>query len=201
MLRGGSLTLAQVRAQIFTAAGLAMAEAADATAQSALLGIGVSFVNGGAAQTVAQLMANYPAGATYSGLYARVSDLYSNGIGGEGVDEILRCRHDATNGLYRWQPQRADFNAPMSPTGGTVNLTPLVTPPTVRLTGTLLGNLTVTPSSTNAYVGQRFRVIQNSTLGIFATTLTGLIGLNLTLLGNTATELEYMAAGWAKASS
>lgn len=150
--------------------------------------------------TIADLMTNFPPSVTYRGLYARVSNLYNN-IGTAstgGVDDIVRCRLDVTNNTYRWVPQREAFNVSIAPTGGTASLIPLVTPPTVRLTGTLLGNLTITPSSTNAYVGQVFQVIQNSTLGLFATTITGLIGSNITLLGNSTQQFEFTSSGWVK---
>lgn len=161
----------------------------------------LSFVNNGQYQTLAQLLTNFPAGAAYNGLYANVSDLFHNGSpGAGGVREVLRCRQDVTNGSYAWTVQREAYNAAMAPTAGTVNLTPLITPPTVRLTGTLLGNLTITPSTTNAYVGLRQRVIQNSTLGLFVTNITGLLGSNITLLGNTVQDLEYTINGWSKAS-
>lgn len=138
--------------------------------------------------TVAALHTNYPPSSTYLGQYARVSDLY--GV----VDDIMRCRYDGTN--YRWVPQRPDFVSNVSATGGTVTATPLVSPPTMRLTGTLLSNIVVTPSNTNAYLGQRFRVIQAGTLGLFTSTITGLIGSNLTLLGNTSRDIEFGPTGW-----
>lgn len=152
-----------------------------------------SYVASGLVLTVATLLASYPPSATYQGWYARVSDLFNNGAAG-GVDEILRCRYDGTN--YRWVPQRESFVGTSAQTSGTVTLSPLVTPPTLRLTGTLLGNTTVSPSATNAYLGQRYRVIMNGTLGIFAATITGLLGSNLTLLGNTVKDIEYGPTGW-----
>lgn len=160
------------------------------------------FVSNGAYMTIAQLMTNFPAAATYDGMYANISNLF-NGTDtttAGGVREVLRCRRDVTNGIYAWTLQREAYNLAVASTGGTITTIPLVTPPTVRLTGSLLGNLTVTPSLTNAYIGLRQRIIQNSTLGIFATTITGLIGSNLTLLGNTVQDLEYTVSGWAKAS-
>lgn len=167
---------------------------------NALSSAPTSFVASGTAMTVSDLMANFPAGAAYSGRYARVTNLYNNVsmTSAGGVDDILRCRFDATNNVYRWVPQREAFNVSIAPTAGTTTLMPLVTPPTIRLTGTLLGNLTLTPSSTNAYVGQVFEVIQNSTLGLFLTTVTGLIGSNLTLLGNTTQQFEFTSSGWVK---
>lgn len=170
---------------------------------NALSGLPVSFVNNGSPMTLQQLFTNFPASATYAGLYARISNLFNNVSlsAAGGTDDIVRCRFDITNGIYAWQPQRLEYNTVNSTTSGTITLTPLVTPPTVRLTGTLLGNLSINPSATNAYIGQRFKVIQNSTLGVFVTTITGLIGSNITLLGNTVQDLEYTLAGWAKSST
>jgi hypothetical protein len=167
---------------------------------NAIAGLPTSFVGGGTAMTIADLMTNFPPAVAYKGLYARVNNLYNN-VGtatAGGVDDIVRCRFDAANGVYRWVPQREAFNVSITPTGGTTTLTPLVTPPTVRLAGTLVGNLTINPLVTNAYVGQVFQVIQNSTLGLFVTTITGLLGSNVTLLGNTSQLFEYTATGWVK---
>lgn len=166
----------------------------------ALAGLPTSFVANGTPMNISDLMTNYPAGAAYKGLYARITNLYNNVSlsAAGGVDDIVRCRFDATNGSYRWVPQREAFNVAIAPTGGSTTLLPLVTPPTIRLTGTLLGNLTISPSSTNAYVGQVFEVIQNSTLGLFVTTVTGLLGSNITLLGNSTQQFEYTSSGWVK---
>lgn len=155
----------------------------------------VSYVNGGNPQTVAQLLANFPASSTQAGKYAVVSDLYNMSTA-TGIVEILRCRFDAVNNVYRWVPQRQEFARDMASTGGAVNLTPLISPPTLRLTGTLLGGMTITPSASNAWIGMRFRVVQNSVLGVFVTSITGLIGSNLTLLGNAVRDVEYGPSGW-----
>lgn len=167
---------------------------------AAIAALPLSFVNGGAPLTIQQLMTNFPPSLAYQGLFAKVSNLYNNSsataVG--GIEDNVRCRFDATNNVYRWVPQREAFNVAIAPTSGTTTLTPLVTPPTVRLIGTLTGNLTINPSATNAYVGQVFQVIQNSTLGLFVTTITGLLGSNVTLLGNTAQLFEYTATGWVK---
>lgn len=169
---------------------------------SAIAGLPTSFVGGGSSMTLDALMTNYPAGASYQGLYARISNLFngSSMTASGGIDDIVRCRFDVANGVYRWVPQREAWNLPVNAASGTTNLIPLVTPPTVRLVGTLLGNLSVAPSATNAYIGQRFTVIQASTLGLFVTTITGLVGSNLTLLGNTTQQLEFTAAGWSKST-
>lgn len=154
-----------------------------------------------AAMTVTQLLANFPAGPAYAGMYARVTDLYNNGVAGQGIDEVLRCRYNVTNGEYRWQPQRESFNVPVASGGGSISLIPLVTPPSIRLSGTLTVGLTITPQAGNAYIGQKFRIIQNSTLGVFVTQITGLLGSNITLLGGGISDLEYTSGGWVKAAN
>jgi hypothetical protein len=149
-----------------------------------------SFVGGTATTptTVANLITNFPPYATYMGQYARVSDLYGS------VDDIMRCRFDGV--AYRWIPQRPSFSGVAANTGGTVPIVPLVTPPTLRLTGTLLGSMSVVPSSVNAYVGQQQRVIMEGTLGLFTASITGLVGSNLSLLGGGSKLIEYSANGW-----
>lgn len=147
-----------------------------------------SFVGNGAAMTVAQLMANYPAAATYQGLYARVMDLYGS------VDDIMRCRYDGAN--YRWVPQREAFSGNVTSTGGTINIIPLVTPPTIRTAGTLAGNLTFAPSLINAYIGQRQRVVIANTLGLFTASVTNILGSNITLLGGSSKTIEFGPSGW-----
>lgn len=138
--------------------------------------------------TVANLIANFPPSVTFLNQYARVSDLFGS------VDDIMRCRFDGTN--YRWVPQRSDFSGTSAATSGTVNIIPLVTPPVLRATGTLLGNLTLSMSTTNAWIGQRQTVVNNSVLGIFAATLTGLVGSNLTILGGGSQTVVYGSTGW-----
>lgn len=156
----------------------------------AIAGLPTAYVGGTdvAPTTVASLLSTYPPSVTYLGKYARVTDLYGT------VDDIMRCRFDGTN--YRWVPQRTEMAGNNTTTTGTVTVTPLVTPPTLRLTGNLLGNITITPASTNAYLGQRFRVIMVGTLGLFTSTITGLIGSNLTLLGNGTHDIEFGSTGW-----
>lgn len=183
----------------YSASGLSQADVlALISANSAL-----SFVQSGAPMLLSDLLTNYPAGPTYAGMYANVTNLFngtSTSTAG-GVREVLRCRQDITNGTYAWTVQREGYNTTASMTGGTLVAVPLITPPTIRLTGTLIGNITLSASATNAYVGLKQRFIQNSTLGLFVTTITGLIGSNITLLGNTVQDLEYTASGWAKAST
>jgi hypothetical protein len=154
-----------------------------------------SFVGSGVAMPVAALMTNYPPSAAYQGLYARVSDLYGS------VDDIMRCRFDGSN--YRWVPQREAFIGINASSGGTVTITPLVTPPTLRLTTTALtSNLNVTASTVNAYIGQRHRVIMPPalSLGVYVSQITGLIGSNISLLAGNVKDIEYGATGWFQSS-
>lgn len=143
--------------------------------------------------TVANLLATYPAGVTYLGKYARVSDLW-NGNGQGGVDEVLRCSYDGA--LYYWRPQRTDYSISSTLTTGTMTLSPLVTPPTLYVGGTLIANSTITPSATNAWPGCAFNIIQIGTLGIFGINITGLVGSSIPLLTGSTKQLTYTSAGW-----
>lgn len=142
--------------------------------------------------TVADLISAYPPSASNMGKYARVNDLYGS------VDDIMRCRYDGVN--YRWVPQREAFSGTSAASGGTINITPLVTPPTLRLTmGTITANISVTPLSTNAYVGQRARVIMPGTLsglGLYTAAITGLIGASIPLIAGASRDIEFGSSGW-----
>jgi len=138
--------------------------------------------------TIAALHTDFPPSLSTLGMYARVSDLY------QAVDDIMRCRWDGV--AYRWVPQRPNFAGTRSETGGNISILPLVTPPTLRLTGSLISNLTITPSITNAFVGQKQTVVQEGALNLLTSTITGLIGSNLTLLGSNARVIEYGPTGW-----
>ena len=139
--------------------------------------------------TVAQLLSNYPAGASYLGRYARVSDLYGTS------DEIMRCCVSA--GQYYWRPQRTDFAGPsVTTTGGSMTLTPLVSPPQMRVVGTLLGALTITPSTTNVWPGCQFEITMNGTLGLFLATVTGLLGGNQLIAAGSTRRIIYGMDGF-----
>ncbi|MEH3109023.1 MAG: hypothetical protein PGN22_02830 [Agrobacterium cavarae] len=148
-----------------------------------------NFINGGAFQTVANLLANFPAASQYRGMYARVSDLWGN------VSTVMICEFDGTT--YYWRPQRTDYSVTSAQTSGAISLVPLVTPPITTMQATLLGNVTVTPSNTNVWPGCTFKLFAPSNLGVFSITFTGLIGgLTSTLLGGSTKEITYTSAGW-----
>lgn len=156
---------------------------------SYILPAGATLVNNGVSQTVAQLLANFPASLAYVGMYGRVSDLWGS------VDEVMRCAYDGST--YYWRPQRTDYTVNSAQTSGGVSLVPLVNAPQLIMTATLLGNITVTPSSLNAWPGCRFEVTSPAALGIFSLTFGGLVGGILGgLLGGSTRVLEYTAAGW-----
>lgn len=138
--------------------------------------------------TVASLLSTYPAGSTYLGKYARVTDLYGN------VDEIMRCSSDGST--YYWRPQRADYAISNASTSGTVSLSPLVTPPQIFLIGSLVGNVTITPSSTNAWPGAQFTVTAAGALNLFSINISGLVGASVPLLTGSSKVLTYTASGW-----
>jgi len=156
---------------------------------------GTAFVQNAQVMTIADLMANYPPGSGLVGMYARVSDLYGS------VDDIMRCRYDGIN--YRWVPQREAFGGTTAAAGGNVSILPLITPPTLRFTtGALTANLNVTPSSVNAYIGQRQRIIMPPalSLGLFVVQLTGLLGSNISLLAGNTRDIEFGPTGWFQSS-
>lgn len=153
----------------------------------------ISYVGGSNTSplTLDDLLTKYPASVQYLGQYARVSNLYSS------IDDVMRCRYDGTN--YRWVPQREAFAGNDPTTSGSVSLIPLFTPPTLRMVApALVGNVTVSAASINAYVGQRFRVIvpSNMNLGVLTMQITGLIGSNITLLAGNTRDIEYGSTGW-----
>lgn len=138
--------------------------------------------------TVAQVLANYPAGSAYLGKYARVSDLYG------ATDEVMRCCMSGAS--YYWRPQRTDYAASQASTGGSMTLTPFVTAPQMQITGTLASALNLTPSSTNAWPGCTFEITMNGTLGLFLATITGLLGGNLSLLAGSTKRLIWTGSGY-----
>lgn len=139
-----------------------------------LASIPTSFVNGGAYMPLNTLLTNYPASATYLGQYARINDLWGS------VRSVMTCEYDGS--LYYWRPQRTDYATQNSATSGTSTLTPLITSPQLVFTGTLLGNLTVTPSTTNAWPGAQFEILMGGVLGLFGINISGLLGGTLPLL-------------------
>jgi len=138
--------------------------------------------------TVAQLLTSYPPSISTLGKYARVTDLFG------AVDEVMRCRWDGV--AYRWVPQRSDRAVVNTMTAGSLALTPLVTAPEIVLTGNLTGNITVTPSATNAWIGQRFQVKRTGLLGLFGINIGGLVGgLTKAITGGEG-SMVYTAGGW-----
>ena len=149
------------------------------------------FVGDGAYMPVASLISNYPASVQYRGNYARVSDLWG------GVQTLMVCEGDASG--YYWRPQRTDYApAPIAVTSGTMSLIPLVTAPYLNLTGSLVGNVNVTPSTTNVWPGATFTVTSNSVLGLFGINLTGLVGGGTVplLSGGIRTLTYFSGTGW-----
>lgn len=152
--------------------------------------ISTSFVNGGTALPVADLLTNFPAGVAYLYSYARVTDLYGQ------ANSIMVC--EASNGSYYWRPQRTDYAATSTNTGGAVALTPLVTAPIMFLTGSLGSTMTITPSVTNVWPGATFTVVANGLLNIFGINIGGLVGGGtVPLLGGSSRVITYVpGAGW-----
>jgi hypothetical protein len=151
----------------------------------------VAFVNGGNEMSVASLLSTFPAGSAYQFKYARVNDLWGS------VRTIMICEQDASG--YYWRPQRTDYApAPVSMTGGSMTLTPLVTAPVINLTGTLSSAITLTPANTNVWPGATFTVSSNSVLGVFGISISGLTGGGTVplLSGGIRTITYFSGTGW-----
>lgn len=138
--------------------------------------------------TVSDLLATYPASAGILGKYAQVTDLYGS------ANEVMRCSSNGST--YYWRPQRTDYAVNNTTTSGSMILTPLLTAPQQFFTGTLLGNMTATPSATNAWPGAQFTLTMNGILGLFSLNVNGLIGSAVPILTGTTRVFTYTSAGW-----
>lgn len=146
--------------------------------------------------TVASLISTQPCAASLLGQYGVVSDLFSSA---GGTNESMRCGKTGT--FFYWQPVRANYAATSTATGGTVTLTPLVTSPTLLMSGTLTSALTISLSTTNAYCGEEFNISTTGiALNLFGITLSGLLGGLTKTLGLTGYQAVYACSsgtnGW-----
>jgi len=148
------------------------------------------FINGGAEQTVAQLLANFPADASMVYKYARVSDLYGQ------ARSVMICEGSA--GQFYWRPQRTDFAASHTGTGGAVSLVPLVNAPVTVLTGSLSSIMTITPSTANVWPGATFTVVANGAFNLLGINISGLVGGGtVPLLSGSSRVITYVSgSGW-----
>lgn len=135
-------------------------------------------------------VATLPLPAANQGRYAFVTDL------GGGADMVLS---DGVNWKHTRQGVMQDLAG-----GGAITLTPLASPPILRITGTSLTTTNVTILTQNLYPGATFRVIIPGTLALLATAGVNVQGVagNLPLLGGswqdvqwTGTALVKIAAG------
>ena len=170
--------------------------AAEATARNAAIAaIPSQFVSGftqASPGLTAPLLSGSPCGSAIVGKYAVVTDLFS---GGTNTNEVMRC--GLTGTAYYWRPQRTDFAANLTTTGGTLALACLVSPPTMFLSGTLASSLTITMGTTNCWPGARFEVANNLTLGLNTATVTGLIAGATKVLGvNVHSTFVFDGAAW-----
>lgn len=111
--------------------------------------------------TLAQLMAQYPAGPTYRGKYARVSDLWG------AVDGVMRCGYNGR--IFYWEPTTQPQLIGQMPVTGSTTIQPLSSFPILELTGAIpLGNtFNVTAGLDYAWPGaiKEFRGSMTSLLG------------------------------------
>lgn len=81
-------------------------------------------------QTWEQVLASFPAGATYRGKYVRISNY------GGYVDRVLRCDYDQSLDYYFWTPTQPEYGRSM-PVTGNMTLSRMITPQSVVLTGSI----------------------------------------------------------------
>lgn len=150
------------------------------------------YIAGGAFQPVADLLSLFPAGSTYLGKLARVSDLWGT------TRTTMICEQDASG--YYWRPQRTDYaSPPIAMPSGAMTLIPLVTAPVINLTGTLTGNVSLTPSTVNVWPGASFTVSSNSVIGaLLGININGLVGGGTVplLSGGIRTITYFSGSGW-----
>lgn len=131
--------------------------------------------------SVADLMAQFPAGPTYRGKYCRVNDMWG------AVDGVFRCGFNGR--IYYWEPTTQPQLIGQIPVNSDLTLQPLATYPIIELTGTVpsLTTRAVTMGLDYAWPGavKEFRASMTSLLGTLNLLGTG-IGSTLSFaLGGT----------------
>lgn len=142
--------------------------------------------------TWANLLSTAPCNSARVANYAVVSDLYS---GASNTNEVIRC--GLTGTTYTWRPQRENFAANVSTTGGSITFTCGVSPPIMFVSGTLAANLTTALSPSNCWAGAFANIANGTTLGISSFTVTGLLGgLTKTLGLNGRATFYFDGSAW-----
>lgn len=111
-------------------------------------------------------------------------------LGGGGNN--AKCLN--AGGVSAWTHFNYGIPGPISANSGTVPVTPLISPPIMQLTGTigLATTLTLQLQTQNLYPGYDFYVIAPATvLGSIATTVQGVTGLNLSVLGGSTHHYSW----------
>lgn len=148
------------------------------------------YVNGGSYTTVNDLLTNTPCATTTLGKLAHVSDLYGT------VSSTLVCERDTTLGYY-WRPQRTDYSAVITQSSGSVTLTPLAVAPTVYLSSTPTGSVSVVLSTKNVWPGATFHIYAPANISVNGINITGLVGSGtVPLLQGSDKVITYTTAGW-----
>jgi hypothetical protein len=119
-------------------------------------------------------VATLPDPAANKARYAFVSDL------GGGADMAL------SDGTY-WKHIRQGVETDVVG-GGPITITPLVSPPIMRVTGTGLASTSITITTANLYLGATFRIIVPGSLAALAT-----FGIQV---AGTGTVLGQLGATW-----
>ena len=130
------------------------------------------------------------ASETYLNMYATVVDLF-----GEKEDNVL-CSRLGTS--YFWQPVRPIHSKSMSAAAANMTVYPLRSPSVLFLTGTLLGNRTVTLDETSVWPGCTREIAFDGALGLFSLNILGTgLGSGLgVLLGGRRRFFYEWGVGW-----
>lgn len=97
--------------------------------------------------------------------YAIVTDLWGD------CRDVVKAFKSGSSAY--WRPTNA-YSKPVTVTGGTFTIMPLVTPSSIFMTGTLTANLLVSISTTRAWPGQEQFIGYDGTLGLFGIQIAGL---------------------------
>jgi len=144
--------------------------------------------------TWANLLSTAPCNSARLSNYAVVSDLYgSNG----STNEVARC--GATGATYYWRPQRENYTATITTTGGAMSFACGTSAPITFMNGTFSSTATVNLSTVGCWPGAQFQIANNATLGLFSLNITGLLGgvvRSLGLNGRQTFYYDYTNAAW-----
>jgi hypothetical protein len=129
--------------------------------------------------TIAQLMADYPAGSAFRGKYCRVSDLWG------AVDGVMRCGYNGR--IYYWEPTTQNTLIGQVPVAGDMTVQPLSSFPIIELTGSV-------PTLTTRTINAGLDYAWPGAVKEFRGSLTSLLG-TLNIIGTGIGSTIAMALG------